>query len=55
MTSPLSENITTIVNSSATSVIGLIAGMNRVSYHVLPLALQQHERVSMPARNGMPR
>ena len=47
--------MTTIVNSSAISVIGLIRGMNCVSYHVPPLRRSSKNRVSMPARNGMPR
>ena len=37
MFSPLSENITTMVKSSATSVIGLIFGMNFVVVPVLAL------------------
>ena len=36
--SPLRLNITTIVKSSAISVIGLMRGMNLVSYHSRPLA-----------------
>ena len=54
--SPLSENITTMVKSSATSVIGLIRGMNLVLVPVLALrARMSAKRVTMPARNGMPR
>ena len=37
MYSPLSENMTTMVNSRAMSVMGLMRGMNFVSYHVLAL------------------
>ncbi len=55
MFSPLSENITTMVNSSAIRVIGLILGMNFVWYHSLSLSLISVKRVIMPARNGMPR
>ena len=43
MVSPLSENITTIVNSSAMSVIGLIRGMNTLSYQSRPFAPDQDE------------
>ena len=54
--SPLRLNITTIVNSSATSVIGLIRGMNaRLVPVPRPSALSSTKRVSIPARNGMPR
>ena len=55
MTSPLSENITTIVKSSETSVIGLMRGINRFSYHSRPLALSSTNRVSIPAKKGIPR
>ena len=55
MNSPLSENMTTMVKRSAMSVIGLILGMNFVSYHVLPLSLSSVNRVTTPAMNGMPR
>ena len=55
MLSPLSENITTMVKSSATSVIGLIFGMKRSWYHSLPFARTSTKRVTTPARNGMPR
>ena len=41
--SPFSENITTMVNSSEISVMGLIFGMNFVSYHVLFFARMQAE------------
>jgi len=37
------------------SVMGLIAGIKRVSYHVLFLILSKTNRVNIPARNGMPR
>ena len=36
------------------SVTGLIFGMNRVSYHVLPLDLTRMNRVIIPAMKGMP-
>jgi hypothetical protein len=55
MSSPLRENITTMVNSSAASVIGLILGMNLLSYHSRPLILRKTKRVSMPPKKGMPR
>ena len=38
MVSPLSENITTMVKSRATSVMGLIRGMNLVWYQSLPFS-----------------
>ena len=47
MFSPLSENITTMVKSSDTSVMGLIAGINRFSYHSRP-RLEQHEARQHP-------
>ena len=46
--SPFSENITTIVNNNAARVIGLILGINIVSYHCRPLALIKAKRVIMP-------
>ena len=46
MVSPLRLNITTIVNSSATSVNGLIRGMNDFSYHARPFVSKHHERAS---------
>ena len=55
MNSPLSENMTTMVNSRATSVIGLMRGMNFVSYQDLPLSLSMVNRVSRPAIKGIPR
>ena len=55
MFSPLIENITTIVNSSATSVIGLMRGMNVPSYQARPRRRTRTARVSIPAMNGMPR
>ena len=36
MYSPLSENMTMMVKSRAIKVIGLIRGMNFVSYHSAP-------------------
>ena len=53
--SPLRENITIIVNSNATRVIGLILGINLPSYQVLPLALMRVNLVSMPPKKGIPR
>src|ERR1039458_7170930 len=53
--SPFRENITTMVNNKAIKVMGLIFGMNFFSYHSRPLAFCSAKRVSMPARNGMPR
>jgi hypothetical protein len=47
--------MTTIVNSRAMSVSGLIFGTNLVSYHCRPRARTNEKRVSIPARNGMPR
>ena len=42
MVSPFSENITTMVKSSATSVIGPMRGTKRVSYQSRPFALHEH-------------
>ncbi len=47
--------MTRIVNSSAIRVTGEIFGMKTRSYHSLPLVLTRTNRVSMPARNGIPR
>ncbi len=44
-----------MVKSKAMSVMGLIRGMNFVSYQALPLSLSRVNRVMMPARKGMPR
>ncbi len=52
---PWVENMTTIVNRSATSVIGLMAGTNRPSYHARPRALTSTSRVIAPAIAGTPR
>src|SRR3546814_7206694 len=41
---PLRLNMATMVNSSATSVIGPILGRKQVSYHSFPLALTSHLR-----------
>ena len=41
--SPCRLNITMMVNSSATRVIGLMRGMNLVSYHSWPFGAQQDE------------
>jgi hypothetical protein len=51
----LSENITTMVKRSETSVSGLIAGINFFSYHSRPRALISTNRESIPAKNGIPR
>ncbi len=55
MASPLYENITTIVKSRATSVIGLMRGMNVCSYQARPRAATRTRRVRKPAANGTPR
>ena len=55
MRPPLSENITTIVNSSAINVSGLTRGMNTRSYHSRPRARTSARRLTMPASSGMPR
>ena len=55
MASPLSENITTMVKSSETSVIGPMRGTKRVSYQSRPFALTSTRRVRKPAANGTPR
>ena len=47
--------MTTMVNSRAISVSGLMRGMNARSYHSRPLAFTSTNRVAMPARNGTPR
>ena len=43
MSSPLRQNITTMVKSSATSVSGLMRGMNSRSIPVVALRPDQHE------------
>ena len=53
--SPCIENITTIVNSSAVSVIGEILGMNTRSYQSWPFIGARITRLRMPAAKGMPR
>ncbi len=52
---PLRLNITTIVNSSATSVIGPIFGTKRSWYHSTETKRSITTRVSTPAMHGMPR
>jgi len=47
--------MTTMVKSRAMSVMGLMRGMNFVSYQARPLSLSRMNRVRSPARNGMPR
>jgi hypothetical protein len=44
-----------MVNNSDMRVIGLILGMNTVSYHRRSFNLMRVKRVIIPARNGMPR
>ena len=53
--SPLSENMTTMVNSSAMSVIGLMRGMKCLSYQSRPFARRGRSASGSPARKGMPR
>ena len=53
--SPFNENITYIVKSKATSVKGLIFGMNFLLYHSLFLIFINENRVIIPAKNGMPK
>ena len=52
---PLSENITIMVKSSATSVTGEIFLINTLSYHSFDFLLIRMNRVMTPAMNGMPR
>jgi len=52
---PFSENITTMVNKSAISVIGLMRGIKDCSYQSFPRTRSSTKRVTIPARNGMPR
>ncbi|MNG33429.1 hypothetical protein D3C84_1196780 [compost metagenome] len=54
-TSPLRLNMATMVNSSATSVSGLIFGMKRSRNQASPLRARRVLRVRKPARNGTPR
>ena len=55
MVSPLSENITTMVKRSETSVIGPMRGTKLFSYQSRPLAPTSTRRVRNPAANGTPR
>ena len=55
MYSPLSENITTIVNNNAIKVIGEILGINFFSYHSFDFNFNATNRVIIPAINGIPR
>mgnify|MGYP000499956638 CR=1 FL=1 len=50
-----SENITTIVKSSETNVIGPIRGTKTRSYHCRPRAPTRTRRVTKPAAKGTPR
>ena len=52
---PLRLNISTMVNNSAASVSGLIAGRKRVSYQSAPRMRVSSTRPSHAAANGMPR
>src|SRR6185295_16053207 len=53
MYSPFSENITTIVNSRAIRVSGLMRGTKFRLYQSVPLARTRATRVRNPARNGI--
>jgi len=55
MYSPFKENITSIVKSRATRVMGLIRGMNFSSYHVRPLVFRPTNLEIIPAMKGIPR
>ena len=55
MASPLKVNIATMVNSSATSVIGAMRGMNCLLVPILAFQRHRITRLNMPAANGMPR
>mgnify|MGYP007010885594 CR=1 FL=1 len=55
MYSPFKLNMTTMVKSRAISVIGLIFGMKTSWYQVTLLIRIKVKRVTIPARNGMPR
>ena len=55
MASPFKLNITTMVSSSATNVIGLMAGMNTCSYQASPFSRRSTSRERKPAANGMPK
>lgn len=55
MYSPLSENITIMVNNRAISVIGLILGINLVLYQSLLLILIRKYLERKPAIKGIPR
>ena len=52
MTSPLSENITTIVKSSETSVIGLMRRDKSLLIPFPALGLEQHEPRQHPGKEG---
>ncbi len=55
MYSPLSENMTTMVNSSPMMAVGLSLGMNLVSNQSRPLVRMREKRVMIPATRGTPR
>jgi hypothetical protein len=52
---PLKLNMTMMVKSSATRVIGEMRGVKDFSYHSFPLAGIRITRDRMPAAKGMPR
>ena len=53
--SPLRLNMTTMVNSSAARVMGLMRGMKADSYQCRPLTRNRTRRVAMPPKKGIPR
>lgn len=53
--SPLTQNITTIVNNKATNVIGLNLGMNFSSYHFFSFFFIRIQRDKKPAMKGIPK
>ena len=55
MVSPLSENMSTMVKSSATSVMGEMRGMKTFRYQSSPFQRRRTTQLAKPARNGMPR
>jgi hypothetical protein len=48
--SPLSENMTKMLKSKATSVMGLMRGIKRVRYHSSPLSRMRAYLVAKPGR-----
>ena len=55
MTAPFSENITKIVNSKASRVIGLILGIKTCSNQSLLIVRSSTYRVIIPEKKGIPR